>query len=159
MPPGFDLDGVRALADPLVPRADLIAAGRHVVKGEACRRRRNAEEAVVEDHDARRHVRVDVAVDLDQTRVRKPAAAGFAARVAAEVEVGAARQREDVVEERIGVREVDGRARVIATTRGTKASSFWVMVTCIVDRFAAARRVFQKDDDVGDLGGLRAAAG
>ena len=44
--------------------------------------------------------------------------------------------------------------RVMATTRGTKASSFCAMVTRIVTGSPRCRRILQEDDDVADFGGF-----
>ena len=85
----------------------------------------NREVRVVHHEDRRAHVRVDVAVDLDDAGLRERLAAALAARVAAQIERRRARQREDVVEDRIVVRKVDRRSRVIASTCGTNVSCSW----------------------------------
>src|SRR5918993_3096533 len=59
-------------ADPLVPRSELVAAGRDVGKDERAIRRRCRVKGMVEHHDSGGHIRVEMAVDLHHAWTREP---------------------------------------------------------------------------------------
>ena len=112
------------------------------------------EPRVVEHDDRGGHVRMDVAEHLDDARLVEAHGARLAARKAAEVERARAREREDVVVDRVVVREVHRGAH----RHGDDARQEGLAL--LADRGAARRdgarrRVLQVDDDVLHLGRRR----
>ena len=111
---------------------------------------------MVQHHDRRAHVRVDVAEDLDQAGLREPLFTRLALPVPSEIEGPGAGQRKHVVEVGIVVRERHDRP---ARDDGHSRREGFVS---LFDHAARGRQdalkggAFQVDDDVLDL---RALAG
>src|SRR6185436_15706981 len=93
--------------DALVPPHDDVVARRETIDDEVPVGARGGEERIIEHEENRAHVRMNVTEDLHDAGLREHYRFGVAARVATEVEGLRAREREDVVEDVVLVRERD----------------------------------------------------
>lgn len=108
--PGGDLDCPAQFPAPLVPGPELMPSRGYCPKVERSVDVRLREVRPVTDHHHCTHLGVNVAIDPHHARPRERGAADFVPTIEPEVERTFLREREDVVIERIVIREGDGAA-------------------------------------------------
>jgi hypothetical protein len=121
----------------LVPDRERVRAARHPRNRVAAVVVGDGEERMAEDEDVRAHVRVDVARDGHDAGPIEPHRARAAGTIPAEVERPGWRERKRVVEGRIAVREIDGRAD------GDRENARDELLAPLIDLRAAGTQIFE----------------